>query len=519
MVSKLIAPDALEADAVVPQCLDNQFVSDNVFKAMTEQSLDYKDKTIAALRQSEFNREFIRSIVYSSQVVIQRAFLTNSDFIFKNFLPEDNRNFNAFAQLMRSKAIVPFLFNESSLRDDLKMATDPQGKMAIEALLSELGDDVTCVRLAVDDKECARLCAAMAVDFGAGLSRLNFMDDSQRNAVASELFVEPSRLQKDGAFAAFNAAVDDLVDYVTKTGRSKSRHNEHLTRSDIYRDKFVTDAPNAVINGRFKQQSDGFVLELKKLVDLVYNTNLPDRLKRYTFTPENMPTRLALQDAPGSNYTPEQMSNVIADKDVIEYVQRAFMAHSQKAMSLPLLGDLTVADVVEIRALPEWDRFKTAQAKVLKHPLSILHNIEAFEDNFDEFQRALSEWYYRKYARAKVEERYCNYVSLALNVAGQVLVAGSHLGNYEKAGARVAVPFVVDHIPKVVKGYAVKLMVNVYDIARRELDADRSYSVELMQTNAELAREDVVDLVHAVEAKAEPFLPQASGHFADQGIR
>ena len=519
MVAKLIGPDALEADAVVPQCLDNQFVSDAAFEIMQEKSLDYKDKNIADLREKEFRREFIRSIVYSSQVVIQRAFLTNSDFIFKNFLPDDNRNFNAFARLVRSKAIVPFLFTEKSLRDNLNMETDQAGKPAVETLLDELGDDITCVRLSTDDKECERLCGAMATDFGAGLGRLNYMQEAQRNLVASELFLHPSRLQEPDAFGAFNAAIDNLVDYATKKGREKGRVNQYLTRSDIYRDNFVVEGDRSVVYGRFKRVSENaFLLELKKFVDLVYNTNLPDRLKRYTFTPENMPSRLALQDAPGANYRPEQVSEILSDREAIEYAQRAFMAHSQKAMSLPLLSDLTVADVAEIRNLPEWERFKTSQAQILKNPLSFVNRIKRFEDDFDSFQRALSEWYYSNYGQARVEEKYCNYVSLALNVAGQVFVAGSHLDNYEKGAARIAVPFTIDLIPKKVKGYAVKLMVSVYDVAQRRLDADRSYSVELMQTNVEHTREDIIDLVHSISSTSDDALPPTFGHLADQGI-
>jgi hypothetical protein len=522
VAANLIGPDALEADAVVPQCLDNQFVSDAVFEIMAAQSLDYRDATIAGLREKEFKREFIRSIIYSSQVVIQRAYLTNSDFLFKNFLPDDNKNFNAFANLVRSSAIVPFLFTEKSLRENLQMGTNPLGERAVKALLDELGDDIKCLRLAAEDNECARLCAAMATDFGSGLGRLNYMDDEQRNMVASELFLKPERLQEPGAFEAFNAAIDSLVDYATKKGREKGRSKKHLSRSDIYQDNFAADVGDAVVNGRFKRRSENsFLFELKKYVDLVYNTNLPDRLKRYTFTPENMPSRLALQDAPGTSYRPEMMNAILLDKEAIEYAQRAFMAHSQKAMSLPLLSDLTVADVEEIRRLPEWKTFTSSQTNVL-HVLgnssSFSNKLRSFEEDFDQFQRALSKWYHSKYERARVEERYCNYVSIALNVAGQVIVAGSHLDNYEKAAARMAVPFIIDNIPKKVKGYAVKLMVNVYDVAERKLDADRSYSVELMQTNLEHNREDIIELVRSISSVSKDALPPAFGHFADQGI-
>lgn len=109
-----------------------------------------------------------------------------------------------------------------------------------------------------------------------------------------------------------------------------------------------------MIHGKFKKpdRDNPFFLEMKKYVDLIYNVNLPDRLQRYTFTPANMPSRMAMQDAAGVAYSPDQASRIIANDDALESIRRTFMAHSQKAISLPLLSDLT-ADVEKIRALPE----------------------------------------------------------------------------------------------------------------------------------------------------------------------
>jgi hypothetical protein len=119
MDAELIGPDSLEIDAVVPQCLDNQYVSSSVMSRMMARGVDYGDEEIARLRENDFKTEFTRSLVYSSQVVIQRAFLKNSDFLYRNYLPETPQNLEAFARLVRERAIVPFLFKEKSLTDDL----------------------------------------------------------------------------------------------------------------------------------------------------------------------------------------------------------------------------------------------------------------------------------------------------------------------------------------------------------------------------------------------------------------
>jgi hypothetical protein len=127
MTAQLIGPEGLEIDAVVPQCLDNQYVSDDVFQDMIARGVDYRDESVVSARERDFRTEFIRSLVYSSQVVIQRAYFKNSDFLYKNYLPEQGVNLVAFAELLRQGAIVPFLYRESSLRDQLLFDVRKEG--------------------------------------------------------------------------------------------------------------------------------------------------------------------------------------------------------------------------------------------------------------------------------------------------------------------------------------------------------------------------------------------------------
>ena len=522
MKSTLIGPDNLEVDAVVPQCLDNQYVSDRVFSEMVKRDIDFRDRIIAESRENAFRTEFIRSLVYSSQVIVQRAFFKNSEFLYKNYLPENGNDLKAFAKLMKEKAIVPYLFKESSLTDGLEFDVRADGDRATRALVDEIGEAVTCVRLAIDDPTNNKATDSMATEFGAKLARLEFMNAEQRNAMASELFVDPGRLQQEGAWQAFDDAIDQLVDYSIKKGRElRKTSDKPLTRQDIYRDNFIAgqDDGNVAIGRFIKPGTENpFMLELKKYVDLVYNTNLPDHLKRYTFTPANMPTRMALQDMPGEGYSHEQLSNVVSDSDALESIQRTFIAHSQKAMNLPILHELTVADVLEIRDLPEWYQFKESQAKVLKNPLQCLDRLENFQLCFDQFQSALSQWYNQKYKKTRTEEKYCSYISLALSLGGKLLVAGSNMGTYEKALSMFASDRLIGTIPNKVKGYAAKLMVGVYDVGKQQLDADRTYTVSLMQTNAEIMKKDVIELLNSMRRKAGVDMPGTAEHVADQGI-
>jgi hypothetical protein len=528
ITTALIGPGGLEVDAVVPQCLDNQYISDETYSKIATQGLDFRDSTVRELRERVFRTEFIRSLVYSSQVVIQRAYFKNSDFLYKNYLPGNRENLIAFSRLIRDRAIVPYLYRESSLDDNLTLDVHEEGDRATRALLAEVGSDVTCVRLSTRQEENERATAGMASAFGAGLSRLAFTTAEQRNAIASELFADPTLLQAAGAWDAFSAAVTDLALYAVQRGAElAATENRALARQDIYLGRFVVDqgpssgADERVKYGRLRPRGldNPFPFELKKYVDLVYNVNLPDHLKRFTFTPLGMPTRMALQDAPGQGYEHEEVSELLSDEDALESVRRTFMAHTQRAMSLPLLSELTIADVAEIRQLEEWMVFKNSQSRILREPLRVLEHIAAFQSSFDEFQRALSSWYNTKYQRKRTEDRYCSCISLALSLGGKLIVAGSDLGPYEKVGAGFGIDQAIANLPSRVKGYAAKLMVGVYDIGRRKLDADRTYTIELMQTNEEIMRDDIVDLLRSIHRRGDQEVPGAPTQLADQGIQ
>jgi hypothetical protein len=518
----LIVPDALEYDAVVPQCLDNQYVSDSAFAELIDKSLDYEDAAIDEMRERDFRTEFMRSLIYSSQIVVQRAYLKNSHFLRRNFEPKKTeggrRNFDAFAQLIRDRAIVPFLFKESSLTDGVTFDLHEEGDRVLKALLDEL-DEVACVRLAIDDRACERAASAMDSAFGNGIERLGSMLAEQRSALAEELFKDKSGLHEEGGWEAFNGALDRmLLRCRARNDELRRKHNRLISRSDVYRDNFVVDGKDAVVRGQFKKpdRDNPFLFELKKYIDLVYNVNLPDHLKRYTFTPENMPSRLAMQDWRGEGFADGDVRRVIADADAIESMRRVFMAHVQRPMRLPLLSMLTVSDVQEIRALPEWETFKNSQAAILKAPLQCLDRIEQFQRNFDAFQRALSRWHTPRRSKES-ETSYCNFITLALSLGGKLAVAGAPLGAIERVAGTFVVDQVVKALPKKITSYAAKLMVNVYDVGAKRLDADRSYSIELMQANCDLVREDVVELLRAIHAEGPNALPPAEAQTADQG--
>jgi len=103
-------------------------------------------------------------------------------------------------------------------------------------------------------------------------------------------------------------------------------------------------------------------------------------------------------------------------------VSDTFMESTQKAMSLPLLTDLTVADVDAIRrTVPSWRDFSAAQLAILKNPLGCLDLLPAFGTAFAKMQADISRWYYDRYKREASVEKFKTGVSIVLKVGTKFL--------------------------------------------------------------------------------------------------
>jgi hypothetical protein len=518
-MSVLLEPANLEADAVVPQCLDNQYVSNDTYHHMLQTGENYDSPTVSLMREKEAKTEFVRSLVYSSQIIIQRAFLKNNAFLYNNYLPQDRQNVEAFAKLLRERAIIPFLFRESSLRDNLDFDLREEGGRALDALLQEVGNELACVRLAVSEEENERKTRTMSRDFSNKLLHLQTLQEPDILAMAAELS-DCQRLISDSEnLGKFKRSLRRLAAYTFEKAGELSEDDNFLSRNQVYADNFIVPGSSVAL-GAFKKpdQENPFVFELKKYVDLIYNTNLPDYLERYTLTPLGLPSRMALLDPTNNDFRPEKIEELLTDKEAMTSIRQVFMARVQKGMTLPLLNEMSVVDVAEVRSLPEWEAFKDAQTAILRDPLNYLNLLDQFQSDFGGFQSALSIWFNEKYKQKKTEEKYCSYVSLAISLAGKLIVVGADLMPLGGVLADFTAERIIENIPKKVKGYAAKLLINVYDIGKQQLDADRSYSIELMQTNEELTREYVVDLLGKIMRRSGEGIPAVYKQIADQGI-
>lgn len=519
-MSILISPDALEIDAVVPQCLDNQFVSNSTFSLMLKKGWNYDKPEIKKIREQEFKSEFIRSLIYSSQVIIQRMGFWSSDFLYTNFQASNPKNSEAFATLIGNGVIVPYLFKESSFSEPPDLETHQAGKVAMNHLFSLLDKNLKCVRLAVDENLNQELTQELANVFSRKVTSFRYFQAPEMSGLGREIFEDSTILDDPKRWPRFRKSIkqfsnhwdNELIDRV-------DTENPYLSRAEIYSTHFMREK-NSVANGNFKQPTqDEFIFEKKKLVDLVYNTNLPDALGRYTFTPQGLPSRLALQDAPNKvKKDSKQIFDSVNDKELLDYLKKQLSANIQKPMALPILKDLEIHDVVEIRTLPEWAHFIHAQQDLLSNPLSALHNFATFHNAFATFQTALSNWYISKDYAHNLEAKYSNYATLAISVAGQLIFLNAGAPSVWQNTGMILSSAGAQLLPKRINKYAVKLMACVLDTEKKAIDQSRSYSIELMEAAGDFSREDIEDLINSIQKKPEHgFIMNGLG-IADQGI-
>jgi hypothetical protein len=177
----------------------------------------------------------------------------------------------------------------------------------------------------------------------------------------------------------------------------------------------------------------------------------------------------------------------------VENVRHTFMESAQQAMYLPLLRDLTIEDVWEIRNFPEWHDYVGRQRQIpeVRDPGQYLDLLEPFSDKFNAFQKALSDWYYWKYRKAEGPKRYSNIVRFGFTIRTVFVAAQLGLDPvYQDVSTIVAA-----NMPNVVNGLVAKLMVEVFDWEKLEVDRDRSYSIDILRTDLDYTKDTVLDVV------------------------
>lgn len=340
----------LESVCVVAQAFDNQWVPNSALASMINEGKCLDD--VRGSRDALVRTEFIRGLINARQVVSNRAYLYNNRAISDSYR-SDGAEREAFLLLLRKRAILPFLFGERAPHQEPpKNADFDRDRLAFDAWQEVCRETKpSCVRLAWPDKEggsderngvlIRRLLARRFHQYGKSA-----VDGDAK--VYSEHLGIPEERRRD-----FKVRLQEVLEWFGRAPLDEEGEVTFRQREHFYEEFVVVDGSN--VQAGHYDKSKPFAGELKRLIDLKYNTNLADALGRYALTPIDSPPRIALQEA--RSLTRQDESEVSAEQLTLLMRSRAFDI-TQRALDLPLISKLTLADVVRVRQdMPVWDDY------------------------------------------------------------------------------------------------------------------------------------------------------------------
>ncbi len=347
-----IEPAHLEQISTVAQSLDNTWVPQNLLRRMIDRGLALEDVKLE-LNQT-IRAEYIRSLINSSQVIINRAYIYNNYAVFQDFI-EPGASREAFKAFLDSGSIVPFLFNEETPLEEPRFPTDPRSRQPWEQVCQEV--QMKCVRLSWgNDINRQLITSKLANRFHNFAQTINSPNDFG-------IYLKDLRLDEDAEDPfrkRCGAVAHRCVDI--------AQEDRFVTRDELY-EEFICVQGSKSNEGKFDQNKP-FAGEIKQLLDLNYNINLPDALGAYAFTPIDSISRTTLQE-----WELKGMQDEYDVDQILDFLKRSAFSLIQEGLYLKSLGELELSDVMKVRQMDEWAEYIVSVENLLKNPRQF-HNAE-----------------------------------------------------------------------------------------------------------------------------------------------
>jgi hypothetical protein len=391
-------PRDLEIDGsntVVPQSTDNQYLGADLFGSLVDRGRSLQDVMLSSLsthpdRDAErffeaHKTEYVRSLLYSRRLVINRAAFWNNPVLIAAVLGDDR---TGLVNLLANETIVPYLWTERSFQQPQEFHTLPQGRTAMGLLVAEPAlSDITCLRLGGLDETANQDAAEdLATNFRLQLQLPLERTDRRLRQILDALIEDAN--PSDQTRAALAARLREVAQWV---------RDEQPHRNRVY-EKFITEGDPTTMPYR----RDPFTFELKKWIDAIYNSNLPHALQARTFTAHGMPTPLdlGLSWAAGAQARGETLQGDVpgALDDIVDRARRHARQQawstleSNLAIPLPAPHELTHADVIKLRGWGSWAAMMSAMETHLEQPLD-RSRMDGFWQAYDQFLREMANWW------------------------------------------------------------------------------------------------------------------------------
>jgi len=345
-----LVPSDLQDLAAVAQTLDNQWVPRGLLARMMTDGLALAD--VRAEREAAVRTEYLRAVLNTEQLVVNRVYFFNNDAVVRDFA-EPGPAREAFKQLLDDGVLVPFLYGESS---PVHTEADDRLPYRAERQWREIAQEteMSCVRLSWSDEvNRAAVNKGLAVRFHDFLTSLKAKClDGGDQIFASHLGVP-------------NAEARNLRRRFAEVAGWAFHLDKRVMREDFYREFVVADGTEPV-EGRYSAAKQ-YAGQLKQLIDLAYNTSLPETLDRYPLRPEESLHRSALQEW---KQRPDGRRRVVGADAATEAVilRKSAFDLATAELPVPVLTDLSLAHVARARATDEWRSYMDALADLVAHP-------------------------------------------------------------------------------------------------------------------------------------------------------
>jgi hypothetical protein len=376
----IISSTQLDAFATFPQCADNQFLPLGALKRIYQDAEPLKK--FMKERERAVRREYMRALVYSPEVVLNRAYAINEPQIVLDMKNQPT----AVAELVANGWLTIQLLDDErdmfQVLDDAAFPRDPKGQKTWQQFLGKFGDSQ--LRYLKLDHSETQAVKNRFPNMIRKLLRVDEMDPEQ----LVELFktVTMREYSQD--------RLEEFKRFLNEKGEPwvGGRSPQQLTRNEFYKEFiFPGDTTDTSQPGIDPQKM--FAYELKLIADLAYNNNLPATLLRQSFIPMELPSPLCLpSDLFGRGVGQSRLAQNVATGITDGLLQEQVIYKSQEAFIIPEWSELTVRDVCNIRAWPEWRAFDNAFRSLVDSPTpdQFFHQISDLNTALEIFHGKLS---------------------------------------------------------------------------------------------------------------------------------
>jgi hypothetical protein len=459
----------LDPVAVVAQCLDNQWVPRDLLKPMMEHGWSLNDPDVARQRLNDSRHEYLRSILNSQQVIINRAFFFNNPVVYRDILHSgDSRE--AFTSLLKTSVLVPFLLRETSPVQEQIFTVQPQGWDSWRQVARESSS--SCLRLSWDEDEneefvhsymetpFRRFLLTMAAFDVEGLKRDFDLDDDQARGLQQ-------RMRQVSVWAA---------------------ETEDVRRETFY-EKFVVADGTRPPDGRYDRDKP-FAAELKQLADLRYNTTLADAVDRYALTPVQSLHRAALQE----ERQLAQITGVDTDTLLEVLLRRRVFDLAQQPLDVGFT-DLELHHVWRARRTDEWVQYINSLKSLIAAPREFDERAQEIYSRYVDLAARLGSIVGER--RKGVVDRWQPVIQVTIEVLGSVISIVFGHETYAQ---------VVGNVARSVAGRASTAIVRFAVIGRdeRRARAQLGTSVDLMRLRFQRTAAGWEDLQRQLQSAGLP---------------